>query len=304
MHLLKKVVLLFCVACLLPVHAQDRDVPLFKPSGVYFMRSPTGYRSPANLGDPGHITQGVLRVDLSNSVPLHQRHSQFDLSFFDAPLIHYGMEISVRSKQSAVIQHSLRIGVFMNRHNVRIISDEVSYKHISSTAVDTIRSSETGFTQIAYRDSSHRTRTYSNYENSHAGFDFSWLCRLYPNKTLSLYAGISIMPGILFDARLESSQSTVAELSYRNTMGLSQTNVTAPTVLDYSNTNERASSGVALDFMLPIGINLHPFKKSAFLKYFHLFAEYRPYVGLMHTRDLGGVTRTGDMLFTGIRVHK
>lgn len=297
--MLKMLWVSFCLVLSMQSYAQEVKEPLFRLTGAYYMSSHSGYRGNINTGGIDRLSQGALRVDLVSTGDQQGYYT----SHIGARLLNYGMTLQVRSANPAVILQELRIGFVMNRDNMQINNYKENNSLIRRTLIDTLRSSVTGNIELVYRDSSLRNVHTSTYQNSHIGFDFSWLFRLYPEKRVSLYAGISLIPGILYDARIESSQYTSFDIRYTNTFLGYGSNHAGDNLIQSEVNSRKGRSGVAMDFMLPIGINFHPFKKTVVLKHLHFNVEYRPFLGLLHTKDIGGSSRTGSMLMTGLKVQ-
>jgi hypothetical protein len=301
--MLQKLWVILCLLMSMQMYAQSVKEPLFQLTGAYYMSSLPGYRGNFSTGGIDRLSQGALRVDLSSagSPPAYNTTGSWTVP--KARLLNYGMSVKVRSANPSVLQQELRIGFVMNRDNMQVSGYKSKNNLISRTVIDTLRSSANGNTELVYRDSSLRNEYSSSYQNSHIGFDFSWLFRLYPEKRVSLYAGVSCIPGILYDARIESSDYTSYEITHSNFSNWYTTYAPGSNLIESEVISRKGHAGVVMDFMLPIGINIHPFKETVVLKHLHFYVEYRPYIGLMHTKDIGGMTRTGSMLMTGLRMQ-
>jgi hypothetical protein len=293
--------LLFCVPLLkaqeAEIEATESSKTKVRISGAYLMwgNRSSSYIPPGYNENIESLSGGVVQFNPNHSNAY---------AFISLRILMGGITLDIVPKNKSNHLHQLRAGFSFNGQNH--IGQVYNYKTqlLSRTYIDTITSSATGNTFAVYRDSMYSESSSATHTNRYATLDFSYVFRLNPEKTLSLYGGLGLGLGLIYNATTtvsETRQNYVTQNYYFTQPPSGQ--------MHYGTNQEsyerviRNKPGFGMDIFIPLGINLRLGKDADVWKHISLFTEIRPTLSLQHTSQTGSNSFTGTTRLFGVRAH-
>lgn len=320
MKYLKVLSLTFLILLSTHISLQGQEIkpPKYKITGAYLM---TGAQNARNM--PG-FSVNPLKLGMNESIQKFMANGTSAQRFFplmqvnragssgDFTMLLAGIEIhkEKRSGSNSILSQQFRVGFSYNDDNFRASSSTSWDEIISRTIVDTLVFLNAKDTTIIYSDSLIAYNTGIQYTNKVIHLDISWIFRLNEEKTFSLFGGIGISPGLIYNARTELRYHTSPP--YSITRSMSQNNGTNYSVYSnvygfsggYGNTEFhtiRNKPGFACTVYIPVGLNIRLGKKSEFWKHLNFYMEFRPSLVLQNTPELGGFSQSMVGRYMGVR---
>lgn len=299
-------IILFCGQLLIAQETNEEVVAQVKSKirmrGAYLMwgNRSSNYKATGVNENIETLSGGIVQFNPSQSHAYANPHGNYGTM----RILMGGITLEMPSQSKSGNVHQFRAGFTYNGLNHMGQVSNYSTQLISRTYIDTITSSATGNTLPIYRDSMYYETKNATHTNRYATVDFSYVFRLHPEQTISIYGGLGLGVGIIYNATTtvtENSKHYVIQNYYftQPQQGFMNENSNSR----FDERVIRNKPGVGVDLFIPMGINLRLGKESDIWKHLSIFTEIRPTLNIQYTRETGSNSFSGTTRLFGIRAH-
>lgn len=209
----------------------------------------------------------------------------------------FSIELGFENKNSR--RKSSRISYQIGITNIGSFGETRSTEKTNTYRVDTFTSSQSG--AQFFRDSVVTDRLFMRYSASEFRFDGGMKISTNPNLRWSVFGGVAIGAGTVYNARTNISQSQSRSSTSPNT----ENGFTSFYSYEYFSSEEfKNKSGMNIYVATPIGIDFRIGKRREFWKRLHLVGEVRP--GINRRKINNGIdsyTTTFTQQSLGVKVN-